>query len=340
MGPVTTTQTIAPLTTTQTFPTSSPVTTSPGSSCLVVKSPCNDVSLNQTRLDTNGYYCQPFSNGMDFSFRFSCSLTLPNSIDVFACAANCASGCVLDPVTKNVLGLDQYNGQLGGTGQCFSLPGMDFPGQISCETCPVSTTAPVTTTTTALVTTAAPTTMPAGFCLNLTSPCNGSPVQNYDDGSQYCLLQDGPPNAPKVAISLICSSDGNSITTATCTSPTCESGCVFNPVWAFILGLDRVNASGAGECLSNSSSPVPGVPSPARFQCTPGPCVGRTTTAIAPTTTVSISTTVPPVTTTPTFVPSTTERTTIAPTTTIALTTTVPYLILLFYFFFVLIIFV
>jgi hypothetical protein len=348
-----TTASVAP-TTASAFPTTasaSPTTTPAPGACLVVKSSC-DASQPQTRLDQDGFYCVPFADGTQFSFRFSCSLTLPNSIDVYACGENCSSLCGLDPVTKATLGLGQYDGLLGGNGQCFLLPGMATPGQISCEVislvcccfffflfsfqaCPVSTAASLTSTSVPLTTTAAtttastsitPTTLPSGFCLNLTSPCNGSSVVNYGDGAQYCFEEEGPPGSPKLAISLICTSDGRSITTATCSSPTCSSGCVFNPVWAFILGLDSVNASDEGECIE-SPSQVPGVPNPARYQCVRGPCPTRTT--ITSTTSVSTTLTTVPITTIGTLpvttFPTTTDRTaSTVSVTTIGTTTTVP----------------
>jgi uncharacterized repeat protein (TIGR01451 family) len=251
--------------------------------CLVVRSRCDNFA---PRLDQDGLYCQPFTNGSDFSFRFSCSTVSLNSLDVFACGVNCSASCLLDTVTKSALELNRFDGQLGGLGQCFALPGMSNPGQISCSLCPVtrttlgtSTLPRTTTATTTTLSTSFPatTTSPSQFCLNLTSPCVGGNVYNYDDGSQYCLQQDGPFGAPKVSLSLACSLDGMSITTSTCTSSSCSSGCVYNPVWAFIFGLDFVNASEPGQCVSDSISPVPRIPSPARFECTRGPCSSRST---------------------------------------------------------------
>jgi hypothetical protein len=306
----------------------------PVDSCLVIKTSCNGSS---ERLDFNGRYCWRFSSDSTFSLLFSCSTT--NSIDVFACGENCTS-CLLDPVSKSALELGQYDGKLGGEGQCLSLPGMALPGQVSCGQCPPSTTAPLSSTSSSTrsttvisSTTVFPTTSPVGFCLNLTSPCSGNDVLNYDDGSRYCFEQDGPVGAPKLSISLACSSDGGSIVTSTCTSLTCSSGCVYNSVWAFLLGLDSVNPSGEGVCVANPISPVPGVPTPAKYQCTNGPCQMRsifsstghstsTASSTLPSTLPSTFQTAPIETTIATLTLSTSGASSLIPTTTSAGSTT------------------
>jgi hypothetical protein len=93
------------------------------------------------------------------------------------------------------------------------LPGPCFNGTSG----PISTTA--TTTGAPLTTTPAP-----GVCLNLTAPCNNATVQTFSTNGQYCFPMFGPPTSPMLAIAIVC--NGSSLTTLTCPTLDCSSGCV------------------------------------------------------------------------------------------------------------------
>ncbi len=162
-------------------------------------------------------------------------------------------------------------------GPCFN--GTNIPVTTTAVTTTVgsTTSAPMTTTSVSVTTTPAPL-----QCLNLTAPCTGSPVRNFDEFGRYCFPMFGPPTSPMLAIAIVC--NGSTVTTLTCPTLNCSSGCVENSAWAEVLGLTRVNATGSGECVTTSVM-VPGLPNPSRFQCVPGPCQGATTTTTVATTT-------------------------------------------------------